>query len=197
MWGLPSSFLLRTVKSLSSSFSIAALSLRGAPARPAESAERHFQDGEKRVILCCSRADGRIRGEKRGMLATGRRRAVAGGVVLLLILAALLYFFLTRGGSAAPTAPAHLQVYVGTVQVAPTSGNFSTATNGATLNEGDTVKTLAQSKAAINYSDGSLTRLDSDTRVQLKVIDHPGVSYNTQLAQTTGKSWNRVKKLVG
>jgi len=131
------------------------------------------------------------------MLATGRRRAVAGGVVLLLILAALLYFFLTRGGSAAPTAPAHLQVYVGTVQVAPTSGNFSTATNGATLNEGDTVKTLAQSKAAINYSDGSLTRLDSDTTVQLKVIDHPGVSYNTQLAQTTGKSWNRVKALVG
>src|SRR5437588_11311829 len=190
MWGLPSSFLFRTVKSLSSSFSIAALSLRG-PRRDRPSLLKGTSKMAKSELSCAARAaDARVKGGKRGMLATGRRRAVAGGAVLLLILVALLYFFLTRGGSAAPTAPAHLQVYVGTVQVAPTSGNFSTATNGATLNEGDTVKTLAQSKAAINYSDGSLTRLDSDTTVQLKVIDHPGVSYNTQLAQTTGKSWN-------
>src|SRR5437588_7984670 len=166
MWGLPSSFLFRTVKSLSSSFSIAALSLRG-PRRDRPSLLKGTSKMAKSELSCAARAaDARIRGEKLGMLATGRRRAIAGGVVLLLILGALLYFFLTRGGSAAPTAPAHLQIYVGTVQIAPTGGNFRAAANGATLDEGDTVKTLTQSKAAINYADGSLTRLDSDTKVQ-------------------------------
>jgi len=99
---------------------------------------------------------------------------------------------------AATPAPAKLQVYVGTVQVSRGgSSGFADGQTGQTLNEGDTVRTLAQSKAAINFADGSLTRLDSNTSVLIKVSTHPGSAYNVELAQSAGKTWNSVKALVG
>ena len=125
------------------------------------------------------------------------RRSQAGAVGILLIVLFVVAYFLTRTSAATPS-PAKLQVYVGTVQVSRGgSSGFADAQTGQTLNEGDTVRTLGQSKAAINFADGSLTRLDSNTSVLIKVSTHPGNAYNVELAQSAGKTWNSVKALVG
>lgn len=80
------------------------------------------------------------------------RRSQAGAVGILLIVLFVVAYFLTRTSAATPS-PAKLQVYVGTVQVSRGgSSGFADAQTGQTLNEGDTVRTLGQSKAAINFN---------------------------------------------
>ena len=97
------------------------------------------------------------------MLATPRRR-VAAAVVLLLLLA-LIAFFVFRAFQPKPGAAAQgtasLTLFIGTAQVTKSgSTTAATAHTGDQVTAGDTVETGDSSKAAINYPDGSVTRID-------------------------------------
>lgn len=68
---------------------------------------------------------------------------------------------------------------------------------GDRVDDGDTVITGADSKASLLYPDGSVTRLDSETTVNVHVIAGSSGGVQTTLTQTAGLTWNSVKQLVG
>jgi FecR protein len=99
---------------------------------------------------------------------------------------------------AAASAAATLTIYKGTAQRAPAGSNtFSPVLSGQGLNGGDQVRTGAATAAAIRFGDGSITRLDSNTTVTVKMLTHQGSEYQTSLSQSVGKTWNKVQRLVG
>ena len=132
------------------------------------------------------------------MVASTRAR-VAVGVLVLLVLASIgTYAFISAQKPAAASAAATLTIYKGTAQRAPAGSNtFSPVLSGQGLNGGDQVRTGAATAAAIRFGDGSITRLDSNTTITVKTLTHQGSEYQTSFAQSAGKTWNRVQRLVG
>ena len=134
------------------------------------------------------------------MLTTPRSKAAAGIVLLVLVAAAVLTgYFLTHPKAAAASGTASLTVFTGETRVekAGTTG-FTLAKTGQQLSSGDQVRTEADTKAAITFPDGSVTRLDSNTQLTVKVLaraTNGGVTVD--LEQTAGKTWNNVKQLAG
>ena len=81
-------------------------------------------------------------------------------------------FFLVRTFQPKPGAAeqgnASLTLFLGTLQVTRSGSTTATsAKTGDLVSAGDTVETGDSSKAAIDYPDGSITRLDSDTKLQV------------------------------
>ena len=98
--------------------------------------------------------------------------------------------------SAAPTAT--LTVFIGGVNLKKAGATtFAAAHSGATVGNGDTVSTGPAGKAAINYPDGSVTRLDSQATVTVSLARLHGASLGVTVRQQAGLTWNSVKKLVG
>lgn len=90
-----------------------------------------------------------------------------------------------------------LSVFVGSASIQ--RGGASAAAAGHTgdeLVDGDTVATSQDGKAALTYPDGSITRLDSNTRVLVHVTQ-AGNAIRTNLVQSAGLTWNTVKRLAG
>ncbi|HVC99897.1 MAG TPA: SdrD B-like domain-containing protein, partial [Candidatus Dormibacteraeota bacterium] len=120
------------------------------------------------------------------------------GVVLLLVVASFgAYIYLNRSTPAGASATATLTVYTGTAQVQHSGGSFVSASSGAALNGGDTVRTGATAEAGITFGDGSVTRLDSNTTLTVSSATKVGAGYHTSLAQSAGKTWSNVVRLVG
>ena len=120
-------------------------------------------------------------------------------VVTVVLLAAVFAVALTTFYGPAKAAPAAvLSVFTGTarVQKAGTT-TAATAHSGDLLADGDSVSTGADSKAAITYPDGSVTRLDSVTRVVVGLGRNARGELQVGLRQTAGLTWNTVKKLAG
>jgi hypothetical protein len=128
------------------------------------------------------------------------RRLVVGALVL----AQLLLFGLmgaiaaiSFSGEANAGESVILSVFVGTATVQPARSPVAAAAHsGQTVGAGDVVQTGAASKAALRYADGSVTRLDSDTRIVVNSL-RAGAALNTSLQQSAGLTWNQVKRLVG
>jgi len=99
-------------------------------------------------------------------------------------------------GQATP-ATATLTIYEGTAQLQHSGGAFAAAHSGQGLAAGDAVQTGADTKAAITFADGSITRLDHDTTLQVKGLTRNGGGVQVDLVQSAGKTWNRVSQLVG
>jgi len=93
-------------------------------------------------------------------------------------------------------ASANLTVFLGQVHVQRTgSAATGLAHSGDQLQSGDVVKTAHDTKAAVGYPDGSITRLDSDSTLQVKSIKGSNGVWNYQLLQSNGKVWSRVAAL--
>ena len=128
-----------------------------------------------------------------------RTRVVVGVFVVLVLASFGTYAFISSSQkpTAAP-ASAVLTIYKGSAQRAVAGSSiFSAATTGQVLNGGDQVRTGGATAAAIRFGDGSITRLDSNTALSITTLSHHGSQYQTSLAQSTGKTWNRVLHLVG
>ncbi|HEV2033370.1 MAG TPA: FecR family protein [Candidatus Dormibacteraeota bacterium] len=128
-------------------------------------------------------------------MSRARRRI---GVV---IIAALFLSFgatVTIAGISLARASAALTVFLGHVDVHKSgSGSAVLAHTGDALQPGDVVQTRAASRAAVSYPDGSTSRLDSDSALQVKTVSAGSNSaWNIELVQTAGKSWNRVHNLA-
>lgn len=93
---------------------------------------------------------------------------------------------------------ATLRIFAGTVEVG-TAGQFTPGSDGQTVSEGDTVRTGADGRAAIEYFDGSVTRLDHDTIfsiVTLQILGNDQGSTVIEGEQGSGNTYNRVTELT-
>jgi PKD repeat protein len=99
------------------------------------------------------------------------------------------------GGTASAKQFATLRLLGGQVAVQRGSGVFETGEDGTSLREGDTVRTGPGGRAAIEYFDGSLTRLDVDTSftlVTLETLGDAAASRVIEGSQAEGNSYHRV-----
>ena len=122
------------------------------------------------------------------------RRFSLVGLVLLVVAAAGCA---RSAGSTDETA--ELQILAGTVEVAVGDGDFGAATDGQVLEAGYTVRTGADGRAAIEYFDGSVTRLDHDTTftiTTLETLDNDDESTVIEGEQANGNTYNRVVSLT-
>jgi FecR protein len=109
-----------------------------------------------------------------------------GGCLIAAVLAVLLvvgggWYFLVIQASAAVTAPATLILFNQSVTV-----NQKPGTPGQSLNAGDDVKTDAHGHAAIQFPDGSIVRMASNSEVQITRVQLQRTG-NLQAAEVTEK----------
>ncbi|MEX0826846.1 MAG: FecR family protein, partial [Acidimicrobiia bacterium] len=92
-----------------------------------------------------------------------------------------------------------MRVFSGTVEVSVDDTTFSAGSEGQILTEGSTVRTAADGRAAIEWFDGSVTRLDHDTTfkiVTMAILDNDEQSKVIEAEQTSGNTYNRVTELT-
>src|SRR5438067_4555365 len=144
---------------------------------------------------------GVIRGGRFPILAALRSRYVIALVALVAVLAVGIGGYLLFGPKTAAATPssARLTIFTGTVQVTHSGSTAAVAGHsGDQLHDGDQVAAGSTTKAALNFPDGSVTRLDSGTAVVVKAVDrNTDGSTTVSLSQSAGKTWSSVKKLVG
>src|SRR5262245_36701897 len=118
-------------------------------------------------------------------------------VLALLLVGAVLIF---TGGAASAKQIATLHLIGGTVDVQKGgSGAFQPIAEGASVHEGDTVRTGPTGRAPAVYFDGSLTRLDYDTTftlVTLETLNNASDSKVIEGEQDDGSSYNVVAELT-
>jgi hypothetical protein len=73
--------------------------------------------------------------------------------------------------------------------------SFVAAKEGEAIHQGDTIKTDDTGKAEIDYTDGSLTRLDTSTVYTISVLTNNQGGRQTQGTLSVGQTWNRAAKV--
>ena len=137
-------------------------------------------------------------GSRQGMTGRATRRrfaplcVVAGAALVLpLVLAG------PAGAKASTTTLAKLKITATAVSVKPSGKSaFSPATNGRVLKQGDTIRTDANGRAEIDYTDGSLTRLGASTIFQITKLTNNKGGRQTQGTLSIGETWNRAAKVT-
>ncbi len=132
--------------------------------------------------------------------APRRRRGLRWIVVLVVIVVvvAAAAFWLNTSASASTNAVAVLNVFVPVTSVAHNGGAYDPATTGAIVQSGDGVKTDAKGRAAIQFPDGTLTRLASNTEMTLTSAHFAkdGNLHDTSISQKVGRTFTNVQHLV-
>jgi PKD repeat protein len=114
----------------------------------------------------------------------------------LLLVGAVLIF---SGGTASAKQIATLRLLGGEVAVQHGDVALRPGDDGESLREGDLVRTGPDGRAAIEYFDGSVTRLDYDTTfslVTLETLNNTDDSKVIEGEQSKGNSFNRVAELA-
>jgi hypothetical protein len=113
---------------------------------------------------------------------------VAAGIVTLGVLA-----------SADTAVGAVLTTFVPDASVAHSGGGFSSAASGTFVQPGDSVKTDATGRAQIQFPDGTITRLASNTQISINSshFAKDGHVHDISLTDKLGRTLNSVQKLVG
>ena len=129
------------------------------------------------------------------------RRLIAGitvlSLALLLLVVAGVALVAFGGNARTGSVSAVLTIFTGTATIQRAGAAAVAAHSGDGLASGDSVLTGIESKAAVTYPDGSLTRLDSGTRITISVARTAGGALKTSFAQSAGLTWNQVKRLIG
>jgi hypothetical protein len=100
---------------------------------------------------------------------------------------------MTRGGG---NDFAKLGGLEGRVDLAKQGNDYKPAAQAAGLDIGDKVRTGVDGLARIDYSDGSLTRLDHDTTFQVQELVNDATHKSIKTELDVGRVWNRVEKLT-
>jgi FecR protein len=127
----------------------------------------------------------------------GRRgtRAISLSVVAALAAGVLALIAIAPPAGAAK-ALANLKVTFDDVQIKQKGkSSFVAARDGMTLKQGDTIKTDADGRAEIDYTDGSLTRLGGSTIFTISKLTDERGARQTQGTLTVGEAWNRAAKV--
>jgi hypothetical protein len=130
-----------------------------------------------------------------------RRR---GGYRLIIILLVVLlivgagFFWLNTAASASINAAATLTVFQPTVSVSRSGGSFLTSATGTVVQPGDSVKTDAKGRAAIQLPDGTLTRMAGGTEITLTSAHFAktGNLQDASIFQKVGRTFTNVQHLA-
>ena len=126
----------------------------------------------------------------------GRRLLI---LFLILIVAVVgVVVWLNVAASAQVNASATLTVYQPAASTSSNGSDFLTATTGAVVHAGASVKTDAKGRAAITLPDGTLTRLASDTTLKFDSahFTKSGSLHDVTLSQKTGRTFTNVQHLA-
>lgn len=129
------------------------------------------------------------------MKVRGKRSLFAGGVAVTAVAVAAAYVLATAGPATAKPF-ATLDVLQGSVEVQAGSGASHQGAEGEPLHQGDTVIT-GDGRAEIEYSDGSVTRLDHGTTFALQELATTADAEQITGAQASGSTFSRVVELTG
>ena len=126
----------------------------------------------------------------------GRRLLI---LFLILIVAVVgVVVWLNVAASAQVNASATLTVYQPAASTSSNGSDFLTATTGAVVHAGASVKTDAKGRAAITLPDGTLTRLASDTTLKFDSahFTKSGSLHDVTLSQKIGRTFTNVQHLA-
>ena len=120
-------------------------------------------------------------------------------ILLVLVLAGVGVVFLANAANAGAPAPASVVIFAQTVQSKHGSGVYGAAKSGEVLAAGDSLKTVSLGRAAIQFSDGSLTRLAPGTEVAVDQaqLQKSGALGQVSLTQRAGRTLSTVQRLTG
>jgi hypothetical protein len=128
----------------------------------------------------------------------GGRRLLIVFVILVLLMAGAL-FWVNLAAQAAVNVSGMLTVYLPTASIAHNnSATYAEATTGAVVVAGDSVQTDTKGRAGITLPDGTLTRLASDTTIQLTSahFSRAGNLHDVSFKQQVGRTFTNVQHLV-
>jgi hypothetical protein len=129
-----------------------------------------------------------------------RRHPTRGaGALATLLVGALVAGALALTASAAGAADslASLKITADNVQIKQKGkAGFVDAKDGQALKQGDTIKTDADGRAEIDYTDGSLTRLAGATVFTISKLTNEKGGRQTQGTLSVGETWNRAAKVA-
>jgi len=133
--------------------------------------------------------------------APPRRRGGRRLLILFLILVVavvVVVVWLNVAASAQVNASATLTVYQPAASTSSNGSDFLTATTGAVVHAGASVKTDAKGRAAITLPDGTLTRLASDTTLKFDSahFTKSGSLHDVTLSQKIGRTFTNVQHLA-
>ena len=133
--------------------------------------------------------------------APPRRRGGLRLLILFLILVVTVVgvvVWLNVAASAQVNASATLTVYQPAASTSSNGSDFLTATTGAVVHAGASVKTDAKGRAAITLPDGTLTRLASDTTLKFDSahFTKSGSLHDVTLSQKIGRTFTNVQHLA-
>jgi hypothetical protein len=130
-----------------------------------------------------------------------RRRGGRRVLLVLVVLIAIVgggIFWLNSAAQAAVSVSATLTVYQPTTTVKPNGGAYKSATTGAQVQAGDSVKTDPKGRASIQLPDATLTRLASDTEITLDAahFTKSGDLHDAKITERIGRTLTSVQHLV-
>ena len=103
---------------------------------------------------------------------------------------------LTASAAGAADSLANLKITADHVQIKPKGkSSFVDAKDGMALKQGDTIKTDADGRAEIDYTDGSITRLAGSTVFAISKLTNEKGGRQTQGTLSVGETWNRAAKV--
>lgn len=103
---------------------------------------------------------------------------------------AVIALVLVWSGSSSTASAATLTVFAGSVEQ-QVDGDWQPVADGATLDEGATIRTLDAALAMLTFPDGSTATVDASTQVALERISLNGERV-ISLSQSAGRIWNDV-----
>ena len=119
-------------------------------------------------------------------------------LLVVLLLAGAAFFWLNSAAQAVVNAAGTLTVFQSAVSVAHNSGSFSTSTTGAIIEPGDSVKTDAKGRAALQLPDGTVTRMAGNTQIALTAAHFAksGHLHDVTILQKAGRTFTNVQHLI-
>lgn len=126
----------------------------------------------------------------------GLRILIALVVVVVLVVAGIVALGVIA--SADTTVGAVLTTFVPDASVAHSGGAFSSAASGTFVQPGDSIKTDASGRAQIQFPDGTITRLASNTEISITSshFAKDGHVHDISVTDKLGRTLNSVQKLV-
>ncbi|HEX5586032.1 MAG TPA: FecR family protein [Acidimicrobiia bacterium] len=117
--------------------------------------------------------------------------------IVVLVCTAMAATMIATAGVAGAAAPlANLKITDENVTVKQKgASDFVAAKEGQALKQGDTIKTDANGRAEIDYTDGSLTRLAGSTVFTISKLTNERGGRQTQGTLSVGETWNRAAKV--
>ena len=138
--------------------------------------------------------------KRRGCLGCGCGGSLLAILLIAVLVAAAIFFFAILPASAGSDTPTTLSVFVPNAEVSSSqNGTYTGGTTGKTLTPGTWVKTDQAGRGAINFPDGSITRLATSTQVGIieATLDSHGRLHHANLQQEVGRTLSTVQRLAG